>query len=276
MGTDDYHLLRAMLEWQVDLGVTEAISDVPVNRYEAAAAMMAEPLAAQVGMPAVNPGATARPSSGSASVEQIGQPPTLSDLVAAAKMLAAAAADPAALRSALAACEGCELKMGARSLVFADGNPGARVMVIGEAPGREEDLQGLPFVGAAGQLLDKMFAAIGLSRKGEAAAAIYITNILPWRPPQNREPTPEEIAMMMPFVARHVALIDPEVVVVMGNTPLLGLLGRTGITKARGQWGEAMGRPVLPMFHPAYLLRNPAAKRDAWADLLALQLRLRG
>ena len=253
MDSDAFPILRAMLEWQVDLGVTEAISDAPVNRYEAAreAAVVAPaPLAPPV-LQAAGP-------------------------VAEAQVLAAGATDLAALRAAMAAFEGCELKKGARSLVFADGNPAARVMVIGEAPGREEDVQGLPFVGAAGQLLDRMFAAIGLSRGGEAGAAIYITNILPWRPPQNREPSPEEIAMMMPFVARHVALIDPEVVVVLGNTPLLGLLGLKGITRARGQWGQAMGRPVLPMVHPAYLLRNPLAKREAWGDLLTLQAKLRG
>ena len=254
MEGDDYHALRAMLEWQFDLGVTEAILDAPVNRYEVAAPAVAAPVVAAPMLQAAAP---------------------LADPVAQAAHMAAGAGDLAALKAAMAAFEGCELKRGARTLVFADGNPAARVMVIGEAPGREEDVQGLPFVGPAGQLLDKMFAAIGLSRGAPAAQAIYITNILPWRPPQNREPAPDEIAMMMPFVARHVALIDPAVVVLMGNTPLWGVLGQKGITRARGQWGQAMGRPVLPMVHPAYLLRNPGAKREAWADLLALQARMR-
>ena len=158
----------------------------------------------------------------------------------------------------------------------ADGRPEARVMIIGEAPGRDEDLQGRPFVGRAGQLLDQMFAAIDMARDAaDTEAAIYITNILPWRPPENRNPTPEEIAMLMPFVRRHVELAAPEVIVAMGNISCLGLLGRKGITRMRGVWDEALGRPVLPMFHPAYLLRSPHEKRKAWHDLLALRSRLR-
>jgi len=150
------------------------------------------------------------------------------------------------------------------------------VMIIGEAPGRDEDRAGRPFVGRAGQLLDRMFAAIGMARDApDPGRALYITNILPWRPPQNRKPERAEIAMLMPFIERHVALAAPEVIVLMGNTPCAGLLGREGITRLRGQWMRALERPVMPMFHPAYLLRNPAAKREAWADLLALQDQLR-
>jgi DNA polymerase len=176
----------------------------------------------------------------------------------------------------MAAFEHCELKRGAKSLVFADGLPGARVMVVGEAPGRDEDIEGRPFVGRAGQLLDRMFAAIGLSRTAaDPAQALYITNVMVWRPPQNREPTPDEVAMLLPFLQRHIALADPRVIVVMGNTPLSALLRAKGITRLRGQWAEALGKPVLPMLHPAYLLRNPAAKREAWADLLCLKARLR-
>ncbi|HSG57371.1 MAG TPA: uracil-DNA glycosylase, partial [Paracoccaceae bacterium] len=175
------------------------------------------------------------------------------------------------------AYEGCELKRGARNLVFADGTPAARVMIIGEAPGREEDREGRPFVGPAGQLLDRMLAAIGMARDAEdTAQAVYITNVLPWRPPQNREPTPDEIAMLLPFVRRHVELAQPEILLVMGNSACDAVLGQRGITRLRGQWAEVWGLPVLPMLHPAYLLRTPAAKREAWADLLALQARLRG
>ena len=149
-------------------------------------------------------------------------------------------------------------------------------MLIGEAPGRDEDMQGKPFVGRAGQLLDLMVSHIGLNRASpDPAAALYITNVLPWRPPQNRDPKPEEIAMMLPFVERHVELANPDLIVLMGNHACQALLGRRGITRLRGQWTEAMGRPALPMLHPAYLLRNPAAKREAWADLLSLQARLR-
>ena len=151
------------------------------------------------------------------------------------------------------------------------------MLVLGEAPGVEEDKEGRPFVGRAGQLLDRMFAAIGLSRgETDPARAIYITNVMPWRPPQNRDPHPAEIAMMRPFVERHIALAAPEIIVVMGNTPCAALLGTKGITKLRGVWTSACGKSVLPMFHPAYLLRQPACKREAWADLLTLQARLRG
>ena len=181
------------------------------------------------------------------------------------------------MQAALAAYEHCELKRGARNLVFADGNPAAWVLILGEAPGSDEDREGRPFVGRAGQLLDRMFAAIGLDRRSsDPAQALYITNVMPWRPPANRDPEAAEIAMMRPFVERHIALVDPAVIVVMGNTPLLALTGAKGILRARGGWTMALGKPVLPMTHPAYLLRNPAAKRDAWADLLALQARLRG
>jgi DNA polymerase len=137
-------------------------------------------------------------------------------------------------------------------------------------------MQGKPFVGRAGQLLDQMFAAIDMTRESpDPALSLYITNVLPWRPPQNRDPSPDEIAMMLPFVRRHVDLAAPDVLVLMGNHSCQAMLGRRGITRLRGAWTEALGRPALPMFHPAYLLRNPAAKREAWHDLLLLQSRLR-
>jgi DNA polymerase len=199
------------------------------------------------------------------------------DPVAVAKAVAGQAGTLEDLRAALQAFDLCELKRGARNTVFADGNPTARVLILGEAPGADEDREGRPFVGKAGQLLDRMFAAIGLSRASpNAEAALYITNVMPWRPPGNRDPEPAEIAMMQPFVERHIALVDPEVIVVMGNTPLFALTGGKGILRARGTWAQALGKPLLPMTHPAYLLRNPAAKREAWVDLLSLQARLKG
>lgn len=186
------------------------------------------------------------------------------------------AKDLGALATAMEAFDQCELKRGARSFVFCDGDPTARVMIVGEAPGREEDRAGRPFVGRAGLLLDRMFDAIGLGRtKEDPAEGLYITNVLPWRPPSNRTPDAQEIGMMLPFLERHIALADPEIVVVMGNTPCQALLGKTGITRMRGQWTQVLGKPCLPMFHPAYLLRNPVAKREAWADLLELNARLR-
>jgi DNA polymerase len=149
-------------------------------------------------------------------------------------------------------------------------------MIIGEAPGRDEDRQGKPFVGRAGQLLDRMFEALEMGREAPLSAqSIYITNVLPWRPPQNRDPLPEEIAMLGPFLQRHVEIVAPDVIVLMGNISCQAVLGRRGITRLRGNWQEAFGKPVMPMFHPAYLLRQPGAKREAWADLLSLQAKLR-
>jgi DNA polymerase len=261
----DPHTAKALLEWQIELGATEAIGDAPVNRY-ADARTPATPDAPPAREPAPRAGATAAaPAQG-----------TEDDPVTEARAVAAAAGDLADLRTALAAFDRCDLKRGARNLVFADGNAQARVMIVGEAPGRDEDMQGKPFVGRAGRLLDRMLEAIGMARDAESAEhAVYITNVLPWRPPQNRDPKPEEIAMLRPFVQRHVELAAPRLVVLMGNISCQAGLGRRGITRLRGQWAEAYGRPALPMFHPAYLLRNPGAKREAWADLLELQARLR-
>jgi len=261
----DRETARALLEWQIELGADEAIGDMPVDRY----ALGDSPQRAEAPpRPAVAPSAT-QPAAAATVV--------LPDPVVEARQLASTAADLSALAEAIAAFPHCELRRGARNCVFADGRAGARVMVIGEAPGREEDQRGLPFVGRAGQLLDRMFAAIGMGRESpDAETALYITNILPWRPPENRRPTAEECAMMLPFVERHVELAAPEVLVLMGNTPLQTILGGGGITRRRGMWSRALGLPVLPMFHPAYLLRTPSAKREAWADLLSLQARLRG
>jgi DNA polymerase len=256
----DWHAARAALEWQVELGATEAIQDAPVNRFEAA-----EPT------PAREPAPAAAPPAAPAA------PASEADPVAEAEAAAARAQSLEALKAAMAAYPHCELRRGARNLVFADGVAGAPVMIVGEAPGRDEDREGRPFVGRAGQLLDRMLAAIGIARDAEATErAAYITNVLPWRPPQNRAPTAQEIAMLLPFLRRHVALARPRILVLMGNASCQALLGRHGITRLRGRWDEALGLPVLPMFHPAYLLRNPQAKREAWADLLELQACLKG
>lgn len=253
--TADWHAALAALAWQVEAGADEPVTDSPVNRYE---------LAVEAPKPVV-----AKPSPQVASE-------AVADPVAVAQAAAARALSLDALREAMAAYPHCDLKKGARNTVFADGNPKARVLILGEAPGADEDREGRPFVGRAGQLLDRMFGAIGLSRTSPAPeSALYIINVMPWRPPGNRDPEPAEIAMMLPFVERHIALVDPEVIVVVGNTPLFALTGSKGILRARGNWSHALGKPLLPMTHPAYLLRNPSAKREAWADLLSLQARLR-
>jgi len=261
----------ASLAWQIELGATEAIGDAPVNRYD-----LPDKAARPPATPAATPAATAAVAPGEAATGRAAAaPPAGGDPVAEARAAAAAADTLDGLRAALGAYRHCDLRHGARNLVFADGNPAARVMIIGEAPGRDEDLQARPFVGRAGQLLDRMFAAIGLARgDADAGSALYITNVSPWRPPQNRDPNGEEIAMLRPFMERHVALANPDMVILMGNISCEAGLGRRGITRLRGHWAEAYGKPALPMFHPAYLLRNPPAKREAWADLLALRARL--
>ncbi|SEK24169.1 DNA polymerase [Jannaschia helgolandensis] len=256
---------RATLEWLVEMGCDEAICAQPVNRY-----------ALPDRMPAAAKPAPLTPAAETvASVPQHVPPAHKSDPVTEAEQSAAGAATLEDLQAALSTYPHCELRLGAKSLVFSDGNPKARVMIIGEAPGREEDRAGKPFVGQAGQLLDRMLAAIGLSRDhADAERAVYITNVLPWRPPSNRDPEPDEVAMMLPFLRRHVELADPDVLILMGNHACNAVLGRRGITRLRGQWTEGFGKPVLPMLHPAYLLRQQAAKRDAWADLLDLAARL--
>ena len=254
-----YYGAKDALEWQVELGADEAIGDQPLNRYE----LVTEKPKAKV---TAKPAEKAKPGP---------IKPVEVDVVAEAKRAAAAANDLDSLKQALADFQHCELKKGARNLVFCDGNPRARLMIIGEAPGRDEDREGRPFVGRAGQLLDKMLAAIDLGRAGpDPASAVYLTNILPWRPPQNRDPNPVEIAMLKPFMQRHIELVQPDFIVLMGNISCSAMLGRKGITRMRGNWETVQDRPALPMFHPAYLLRSPHAKREAWADLLSLKARL--
>lgn len=255
----DHATALALLDWHIEMGADEAICDEPINRLAVVEDALEPKRVEKV---------EAAPARSTPIIE--------SPAVDVAKASAAASTSLDALQQNMAQFDHCDLKRGAKSLVFSDGNPDADVMIVGEAPGRDEDIQGKPFVGRAGQLLDKMFQAIGLSRTSEEATqAVYITNVLPWRPPQNREPTPEETAMLLPFLKRHIELANPKVLVLMGNASCNALLGRRGITRLRGTWVEAEDRPVLPMFHPAYLLRNPLAKREAWHDLLMLQAKLR-
>jgi DNA polymerase len=189
---------------------------------------------------------------------------------------AAACSTHQALAEAVAAFTACSLKAGARNTVFADGAPGAPLLVIGEAPGRDEDAAGKPFVGRAGQLLDKMLAAIGRSRTADT----LITNVVYWRPPGNRAPTHAEIAVCRPFIERLIELTAPKAIMLAGGVPTQALIGAAGIMRARGAWREIVlpsgaRFQALPVFHPAFLLRQPAQKRLAWADLQTLSARLR-
>ena len=266
--------LSDLLEWYREMGVDEAIAERPFD-------MTAPP--PDKPKPVATPPASA-PNDRDRPADRQRRRPAAALLAgteaagADARNLALAAPDLAALKAALEAFEGCALKHTATNLVFSDGNPDADIMVVGEAPGAEEDRQGLPFVGASGRLLDRMLACIGLDR-----TSAYITNILPWRPPGNRQPNAAEIAACLPFAERHVALMHPKVLVLAGGTSAKTILGTTeGITRLRGRWidhtmpGMAAPIPTIAIYHPAYLLRQPAQKRDAWRDLLAIKSRLGG
>jgi len=264
----------ALLEWQREMGADEAMLDATLDRTDlpAPAAVAAAPPAPAAPAAGVSAAAQAAPPVGA-------QQSLLGDdheqALAQAETLAAGAATLDDLAAAQQGFDGIELKRGARNFVFADGRAAARVMILGEAPGEEEDARGLPFVGRAGQLMDQMFAAIGMGRADpDATRALYVTNVIKWRPTGNRRPTAEEIALSLPFLRRQVELADPEFLVLMGNTPCAAVLGREGILRLRGNWTTAFDRPALPMTHPAYLLRNPVAKRESWGDLLSLAAKL--
>jgi DNA polymerase len=263
----------ALLRWYVEMGADEAIGEVAPNR-------LAPPAPAPVARsaPPIAPAEiTARPAVPAARVAPPGTfAESLAEAAQSARRLAATAASIEELAALVAAFDDCPLKKTATKTVFIDGNPAASVMFIGEAPGADEDRIGKPFVGRAGQLLDRMLAAIGLDR-----ATVQITNVIYWRPPGNRKPTTAEIAACLPFVLRHIALANPKVLVLCGGTAASALLPVTdGITRLRGRWfdlavpGLDRAVPTLPMFHPAFLLRTPERKREAWRDLLALKARL--
>lgn len=274
----------ALLRWHLDVGADEAIADTPTDWTKVVARAAPAPAPAAPGQARQLPGSGAGAGTGGRTLPPRAAPaaagrPVQQPLLgtpaagATARAMAAEALDLDSLRAAMAAFEGCALKTTATNLVFADGNPKARLMLIGEAPGEDEDRQGLPFVGKSGKLLDQMLACIGLDR-----TQVYITNILPWRPPGNRKPNPNEIQTCLPFVERHVELVAPEGLMLLGGTSASALLNRTdGIMRLRGRWFEfapsaaAKPIPVLPTYHPAFLLRQPAMKRDAWRDLVAFK-----
>ena len=261
-------LLKLYIEW----GADEAIEPTPQSRLGATLLRPAQPAQKS---PALAPQLSEQPipafRPAPAPARTLG--PVDQAAVLSAREAARAAPDLAALKEALARFDGVALSKTATNLVFADGNPKAKVMLVGEAPGADEDRLGLPFVGVSGQLLDRMMAAIGLDR-----TSFYITNVCLWRPPGNRKPTDLELAAQKPFVERHIELVAPKILVLVGAAAAQGLLGTTeGITRLRGRWfqyrpGSGEGAiPALPIFHPAYLLRQPAQKRETWRDLLKLR-----
>ncbi len=272
---DSPEALRAALEWQLELGADEAVGDAPLDRY---AEFAAEKAAREAKPPKDAPKKDFVPAMPAARAPVAFGDEAKAEDVQAAREAAAACVTLEALAEAVAAFDRCDLKKGARTTVFSDGRPAARLMVVGEAPGRDEDQQGKPFVGRSGQLLDRMLAAIGLDRRAEEVErAVYISNVIPWRPLENRNPSDDEVAMMLPFIERHIVLAAPEVLLFLGNTPTKALLGTTqGITRMRGNWCEWGGVPAMPSFHPAYLLRQPHLKRESWKDLRAVRSRLGG
>ena len=254
-----------LLAFYLEAGVDCALGDEPVNR-------LADPDLAPAPAPReAPPAAIARPLPAAPILTGLAEAPPAPDAaIASARELARTAPTLEVLRDLLDKFDGCALKSTASRLVFADGNPKARVMFVGEAPGRDEDIEGLPFVGRSGKLLDRMIAAIGLDR-----SKVYIANVIPWRPPGNRTPTPMETQICLPFIQRQIELVDPDVLVTLGNPSTQTLLGtREGIMRTRGKWidydtGTRTIRAVAT-FHPAYLLRSPSYKRMSWQDLRAI------
>jgi len=266
--------LAALLRWYVEQGVDEAIGEEAIDRFALAPPTpMAEPPAER----AAAPMPLRAPASPSPPAARAPVPLESPQLVEDARALADKCATLAELEAAIRAFEGCALKRTAKNTVFADGDPGAPVMIVGEAPGADEDRLGKPFVGVSGQLMDRMMEAIGLAR----GPGFYITNILFWRPPGNRTPTLAEQAMCLAFTRRHIELARPKLLVLAGGTAAKAVLDTTdGIMRLRGKWvnyrlGDGTEIPTMPTFHPAYLLRTPASKRQSWQDMLAIDKKLK-
>jgi DNA polymerase len=260
-----------LLAFYLEAGVDCALYDEPVSRLADEAAMIA---AEQPAPPAASLLRASLATPQRPAAPPVVPAPAPEVAIASAREAAATAPTLDALRALMEQFDGCALKATATRLVFADGNPEARIMLVGEAPGREEDIEGLPFVGRSGKLLDLMLAAIGLNRGNT-----YIANVIPWRPPGNRTPTPQETQICLPFIRRQIELVDPDVLVTLGNPSTQTLLStRDGIMKTRGRWFDydTGSRKIraLPTFHPAYLLRSPSYKRLAWQDLRAIATEL--
>jgi DNA polymerase len=259
--------VRELLAFYLEAGVDCALTEEPVNR-------LADPDIALSLAPPPREAATERPAARATPAPlpllRADAPPAPDAAIASAREAARTAPSLDALRALLETFDGCSLRNTATRLVFADGNPQARVMFVGEAPGRDEDIEGLPFVGRSGKLLDRMIAAIGLDR-----TSTYIANVIPWRPPGNRTPTPQETQICLPFIQRQIELVNPDVLVTLGNPSTQALLGtREGIMRSRGKWldYDTGSRTIRAMatFHPAYLLRSPSYKRMSWQDLRAI------
>ena len=255
--------LLAALGWLVEAGADEAVRDTPVDRFApvpgTAGSARTGATPAPLRPPERQPTAAALPAS---------------DAIGSAIEIAARCQTLSELKAALESFDGCALKSSATHTVFADGTPEHGIMCIGEAPGRDEDRIGLPFVGRAGKLLDRMLAAIGLDR-----TKVYIVNVLPWRPPDNRNPEPTEVAKCIPFLRRHIELAQPKILILLGAVAMRHVVGHAeGIMRLRGNWLEyhVGGHmiPVMPTLHPAYLLRRPVDKRLAWRDLQAIASRI--
>lgn len=278
-----HQAIRALLAWHRDMGAGEAVSEIPVDwlaagRREPGADFRLEPPTSRAPIPAPGPAhpPVDAPPSAAVALSQPRQfpttPPDAAELAARTAARSAASLDE--LAETLSRFDGCALKATAKNLCFYRGAARARVMLVGEAPGRDEDLEGKPFVGRAGQLLDKMLAAIGLDE-----SAVHITNIVYWRPPGNRTPTPQEAQVCRPFLERQIELVAPDILVLLGGAAAKHVLDVTdGIMRLRGKWRNvAIGTVTaksMATLHPAYLLRTPAAKRQAWRDLLAIKVAL--
>ena len=259
--------LAQLLTFYLEAGVDCALSEEPIDRLSDSG----QGEALKTPSPATETTAARALRPASASLAPKAEPmPAPDAAIATAREAARTAASLEILRDMLEKFDGCALKSTATRLVFADGNPKARIMFVGEAPGRDEDIEGLPFVGRSGKLLDRMIASIGLDR-----SKVYIANVIPWRPPGNRTPTPQETQICLPFIQRQIELVDPDILVTLGNPSTQTLLStREGIMKTRGRWfnydtGTRVIR-ALATFHPAYLLRSPSYKRLSWQDLRAI------
>lgn len=269
-------LLQAALNWLVDQGVDCLLQDEAADRTA-----VPERLAP---MPAVS---AAMPMPQAASPASAAAYLGISDARAEAVKLACGAQTLEELREALAGFDGLAVKKTATQMVFSDGNPAAHVMLVGEAPGAEEDRQGKPFVGESGQLLDKIFKCIGLDRRSEdPETSLYISNILNWRPPGNRTPAPAEVEISLPFIERHIQLVRPRVLILCGGVSAKGLLGREeGISRLRKVWHDYIPKspefgvckpiPALATYHPSYLLRTPAQKKLVWSDMLEIAQKIK-